>query len=181
MDIYALVMLKPGIPGPALKPSTTDCKAMADAARRGAAPPTGPPPAAGPVPCSILGSPGMIRFGGFPLSHVASMLGGQSERMVVDRTGLTGNWEFALTRPDVRRRAARAAAARCRTACAGSGRAVAVHRDSGAARAEARVDERSCGRSRHRQCRTTDSRLTCDADRSWRGGRLVDGRANTLG
>jgi uncharacterized protein (TIGR03435 family) len=39
----------------------------------------------------------MIRFSGFPLSQVASMLGGQSGRMVVDRTGLTGNWEFALT------------------------------------------------------------------------------------
>jgi uncharacterized protein (TIGR03435 family) len=97
MDIYALVMLKPGIPGPALKPSTTDCKAMADAARRGAAPPPGPPPATGPVPCSILGSPGMIRFSGLPLSQVVSLLGGLSGRMVVDRTGLAGNWEFTLT------------------------------------------------------------------------------------
>ena len=29
----------------------------------------------------------------YPLSQVATMLGGQSGRMVVDRTGLTGNWE----------------------------------------------------------------------------------------
>jgi uncharacterized protein (TIGR03435 family) len=98
MDVYALVMVKPGTPGPALKPSTTDCAAMADALRRGAAQPSqGPPPATGPVPCSIMGSPGMIRFDGFPMAQVASMLVGQAGRIVIDRTGLTGNWQFVMT------------------------------------------------------------------------------------
>src|SRR5207244_2701163 len=52
-DVYALVMLKPGTPGPALKPSTTNCKELMEQLRRGAIQtPPGPPPATGPVPCS---------------------------------------------------------------------------------------------------------------------------------
>ena len=94
MDIYALVMVKPGVPGPALKPSTTDCAARIKAGPRAGAPPP-PIPASGVVPCNIMGGPGMIRFGGFPLSLLTTMLG-QSGRMVFDRTGLTGNWEFEL-------------------------------------------------------------------------------------
>jgi uncharacterized protein (TIGR03435 family) len=96
MDIYALVLAKPGAgPGPGLKPSTTDCS---DRGRGGQLPPQGPPsfPATGIVPCSIMGSPGLIRFGGFPISQITAMLGGQTGRMVVDRTGLTGNWAFEL-------------------------------------------------------------------------------------
>jgi uncharacterized protein (TIGR03435 family) len=98
MDIYALVMAKPGGgPGPALKPSTTDCAAMATARRN--QPPQGPPtpPPTGIIPCGIMGGPGSIRFGGFPISQLTQMLGNQTGRMVVDRTGLAGNWEFELT------------------------------------------------------------------------------------
>jgi uncharacterized protein (TIGR03435 family) len=99
MDIYALVMAKPGgAPGPGLKKSDIDCAEMARA-RRGQ-PPQGPPPipaGGGPIPCAIMGGAGMIRFGGFPISQITQMLGGQTGRMVLDRTGLTGNWEFVLT------------------------------------------------------------------------------------
>jgi uncharacterized protein (TIGR03435 family) len=99
MDIYALIMAKPGgSPSAGLKKSDIDCAEMARA-RRGQ-PPQGPPPiptGGGPIPCSIMGSPGMIRFGGFPISQITTMLGGMTGRMVVDRTGLTGNWEFVLT------------------------------------------------------------------------------------
>jgi uncharacterized protein (TIGR03435 family) len=94
MDIYALVMAKPGIPGPALKPSQTDCAAVIKAGPRAGGPP--PLPSSGIVPCSIIGNPGMIRFGGFPVSQLTTMLGGLSGRMVVDRTELKGNWEFEL-------------------------------------------------------------------------------------
>ncbi len=99
MDIYALTLVKPGAPGPGLKPATTDCAAQMKAGPRAGGPPPGPPqiPPSGILPCSIMGSPGMIRFGGFPISQLTTMLGGQSGRMVVDRTGLTGNWEFVLT------------------------------------------------------------------------------------
>jgi uncharacterized protein (TIGR03435 family) len=99
MDIYALVVAKPGAPGPGLKKSNVDCQEMARARRGGAAagPPPPPPAGGGPIPCSIMGSPGTIRFGGFPISQITTMLGGMTGRMVVDRTGLTGNWEFVLT------------------------------------------------------------------------------------
>jgi uncharacterized protein (TIGR03435 family) len=96
MDIYALVLAKPAAgPGPGLKPSTADCS---DRGRRGQPPTQGPPPIppTGIVPCSIMGTPGLIRFGGFPISQITTMLSGQTGRMVVDRTGLTGNWEFEL-------------------------------------------------------------------------------------
>ena len=95
MDVYALVMVKPGVPGPALKPSTTDCSGQVRAGPR----PGTPPPnnaSSGIVPCGVLGNPGVIRFGGFPLSRLATVLGGQSGRTVLDRTGLAGNWEFEL-------------------------------------------------------------------------------------
>jgi uncharacterized protein (TIGR03435 family) len=39
----------------------------------------------------------VIRFDGFPMSQVAKMLVGQAGRIVIDRTGLTGNWQFVMT------------------------------------------------------------------------------------
>ena len=99
LDAYALVMVKPGTPGPALKPSPTDCKALLDKAQRGQLPPPpqGPPDFSKPIPCSIMGRFGQILFDGFPMSQAATMLAGQAGRPVVDRTGLTGNWQFMLT------------------------------------------------------------------------------------
>jgi uncharacterized protein (TIGR03435 family) len=94
MDIYALVMAKPGGgPGPNLKPTTQDCAAVAAAARRGEAPPPTPP---GQVLCGIQGGPGRLRFGGLPAVSLAQAFAGPAGRMVVDRTGLTGSWDFEL-------------------------------------------------------------------------------------
>jgi uncharacterized protein (TIGR03435 family) len=96
MDVYGLVLAKPGAPGPALRPSTNDCKALAEQARQGKTPP--PQPAGGgPTPCSILGNVGRISFDGFGMPQVANMLIGQAGRIVVDRTGLSGNWQFIVT------------------------------------------------------------------------------------
>jgi uncharacterized protein (TIGR03435 family) len=96
MDVYALVLAKEGTPGPALTPSTNDCKALAEQAREGKPSPSRPP-GGGPTPCSILGSVGRISFDGFGMPQVANMLIGQAGRIVVDRTGLSGNWQFVLT------------------------------------------------------------------------------------
>jgi len=96
LDAYALVMVKPGTPGPELKPSTTDCKALGERLRQGQQPPAGPPPTDGIMPCSIMGRIGQIAFDGFPMSQAATMLVGQAGRPVVDRTNLTGNWRFVL-------------------------------------------------------------------------------------
>ena len=40
---------------------------------------------------------GRIRSGGFPLTAFASLLSQPMQRVVVDRTGLSGNWDFELT------------------------------------------------------------------------------------
>ena len=97
LDAYALVMVKPGVAGPALKPSPTDCKALAEQLRQGKLPPTAQQPVNGITPCSILGRIGQITFDGFPIAQAAGMMVGQAGRPVVDRTGLTGNWQFLMT------------------------------------------------------------------------------------
>jgi uncharacterized protein (TIGR03435 family) len=96
MDIYALVVARPdGKLGPALKPTTQDCEAMMKAARGGA--PPGPPPGPNsPVVCGIRMNFGRIQVGAMPMSSFANTLSGQMQRVVVDRTGLTGGWDFEL-------------------------------------------------------------------------------------
>jgi len=94
LDTYALSLVRPGQPGPALKPASGDCSPAAFAARRG-----GPPPAPGtafPV-CGMQQGPGRIRFGGFPLSLFATGISNRLGRATVDHTGLAGNWDFELT------------------------------------------------------------------------------------
>jgi uncharacterized protein (TIGR03435 family) len=90
MDIYALVLANG--PRAGLKQSTTDCEAFVRAHRGGL---SWPPP--GTPVCGLWESPGQIRMGGFPLSLVTKALSGLTGRMVFERTGLSGNWDFTLT------------------------------------------------------------------------------------
>jgi uncharacterized protein (TIGR03435 family) len=95
LDIYALTKAKAGgKPGPKLVPAKGGCSPEELAARRGAPPPSqgGPPP----VVCGIQQGPGRIRFGNYPLELFARSISARVGRAVVDRTGLTGNWEFEL-------------------------------------------------------------------------------------
>jgi uncharacterized protein (TIGR03435 family) len=95
-DIYALVVARPSRNrGPALKPSTQDCSPQGIQARR-AAPPSTNSSGASPVFCGMQMGPGRIGFGGFPLLTFAEGLSGQVGRVVVDQTGLAGNWDFEL-------------------------------------------------------------------------------------
>jgi uncharacterized protein (TIGR03435 family) len=95
LDIYALTMAKSGgKPGPKLIPARGGCSPDEFAGGRGAPPPgSGGPP---PVVCGIQQGPGRIRFGNYPLELFARSIAGRVGRAVVDRTGLTGNWEFEL-------------------------------------------------------------------------------------
>jgi uncharacterized protein (TIGR03435 family) len=97
LDVYALTMAKPGTRGPGLTPSGSDCAAMAEQLRQGKTLPPAARTATGAVPCSILGGAGRISFDGYGMAQVANMLIGQAGRMVVDRTGLSGSWQFVLT------------------------------------------------------------------------------------
>jgi uncharacterized protein (TIGR03435 family) len=97
MPIYALVLAKAdGKLGPQLKPSTTDCAAlMGAAARRGGPPP--PPSFNEPMQCGMRVFPGALSAGGFPLSQLTQFLSSTVQRIVVDRTGLTGNFDLNMT------------------------------------------------------------------------------------
>ena len=97
MDIYALVLARPGgSPGPGLKSSTQDCAAAADAAAKQSGPPQ-PFGAPGQPFCGIAGGTGRLRFGGLPAMSFPAAFSGPAGRMIVDRTGLSGRWDFELT------------------------------------------------------------------------------------
>jgi uncharacterized protein (TIGR03435 family) len=53
------------------------------------------PPPAGTV-CGIRGNSNELTAGSFPIAGFARFLAGESGRLVVDRTGLTGEWDFDL-------------------------------------------------------------------------------------
>ena len=92
--IYALTLARSdGKLGPDLKPSTTDCAAMMKAALgRGG----GPPPPGSPF-CGLRMSPTRLEMGGFGLGEFVNGLGNLLARTVVNRTGLTGNYDLVLT------------------------------------------------------------------------------------
>ena len=103
MPIYALVPARSdGKLGPQLKASEADCAAIVAAARaRGGRGPTGPPPDPGrggpPPQCGIRIGPGNMAVGGSPMSQVATSLSMFAGRIVVDKTGLSGSYDFTLT------------------------------------------------------------------------------------
>jgi uncharacterized protein (TIGR03435 family) len=117
MPIYALVLAhNDGKLGPQIQKSSVDCQAMSRSRGPGAGSGTGPGagPGAGPgpadgkamqgppgpgdrMPCGIRVGPGNMSVGGVPLSQFAASLGMWVGRIVVDKTGLTGNYDFNLT------------------------------------------------------------------------------------
>ena len=93
LPVFALTTVRDdGTPGRALVKSATDCPALFAAISRGGA----PPPAGGP-PCGLRGRVGSIQGAGVPLSELTLALSTRVQRAVVDRTGLTGTWDFTLT------------------------------------------------------------------------------------
>ena len=98
--IYALILARSdGKLGPQLKKSETDCNAVfaAGRGRGGPLPPPGPPQPDERMPCGIRIGPGNMAVGGAPLSQAANSLGMFAGRVVLDRTGLTGDYDFDLT------------------------------------------------------------------------------------
>ena len=113
MPVYDLVLARAdGKLGPELKPSTLDCEAMR-AARRGGPPEAGrmtmplgrggPAPdargvAPGAVPsCAMRMMPGNFTASGGSLNQLAETLEMQAGRIVRNKTGLTGGYDFSLT------------------------------------------------------------------------------------
>lgn len=105
--IYALVVARSdGRLGPALRRSETDCAALMKAAGdRRAAP--APPTAARPLVCGMRNMNGDVIASALPMSAFVSLISTELGRVVVDRTGLSGEWDFDLTfAPDRTRPAA---------------------------------------------------------------------------
>jgi uncharacterized protein (TIGR03435 family) len=96
MPTYDLVLARPdGKLGPNLKPSKTDCKAML-ANRRGGPPPAPPQPGQ-QIECGFMIGGGIMNAGGMPLTQLAQSLAQFVNRVVTDKTGLTGEYDFQLT------------------------------------------------------------------------------------
>src|SRR5262249_19749834 len=94
LPIYALVAARTdGKLGPGLRPSTVDCVAlMAERGRQGM-----PPPQPGqPMQCGFRIGPGQMTGGSMPLSQLATSLSNFVQRVVVDRTGMAGNFDVDL-------------------------------------------------------------------------------------
>lgn len=101
LPVYALVMARANRrPGPNLRPAQADCDALrlqaVTAARTGQ---PSPYPANTPdwVPCGLRNQPGRLVSGGFGFAEFLNALATQLGRPVVDRSGLEGKWDLALT------------------------------------------------------------------------------------
>jgi len=94
LPIFELVLARPdGKLGPQLRPAAVDCAARAAAAARGTPPPASPGPP-GPGSCGMNMNPVSVRGGGVTLAMLANILEGPAQRLVIDRTGLAGNWDL---------------------------------------------------------------------------------------
>jgi uncharacterized protein (TIGR03435 family) len=99
-DVYLLVKARAdGRLGPGLQRSTFDClglqKSTDEAARGGPAPPN--PNTPDHMVCGMRVSIGRVQFGGRPLSTFMNVLTTLTQRRVVDRTGLSGDWQFDIS------------------------------------------------------------------------------------
>lgn len=97
MPIYSLVLARAdGKFGPKLSAAKVDCEARFSAARRGGPPPEFPAPGQ-PMECGFMMGPGNMNVGGMPMLELARALSPMVGRIVVDKTGLKGRYDFQLT------------------------------------------------------------------------------------
>jgi uncharacterized protein (TIGR03435 family) len=99
LPIYALVLARDdGKLGPDMRPASGDCVAVRAAALKAAREGTvNSPNTRDRVVCGARNSNGRFQFGGDPLTVFANALANQVGRVVIDRTGLAGNWDFEFT------------------------------------------------------------------------------------
>jgi uncharacterized protein (TIGR03435 family) len=102
LPVYALTLARgDGKLGPKLRVSTTDCAALMAAARgRAGGPPAGPPPGANfnePMQCGMRMGPGLLSAGDVTMEQLANNFSNTVQRIVLDRTGLTGRYSADLS------------------------------------------------------------------------------------
>ena len=84
--------------GPRLTRTTVDCVAILAKLYPPNGPAAPPPPfvPGQPPPCGSTGGPGQVLAQGMTIAQLASNLSGRVNRVVVDKTGLTGNFDINL-------------------------------------------------------------------------------------
>lgn len=99
MPVYELRLARTdGKLGEGLKPSTIDCAAMRGRGRGGrAGGPPGPPPPGERPRCGMRVAPNQVLAGGVALAQLTQMLSQFTQRIVVDRTGLSGTFDIDLS------------------------------------------------------------------------------------
>ena len=96
LPIFELVLARQdGRLGPQLRPAAVDCAARAAAAKGGATTPASSGPQ-GRGSCFMNLNPVSVRGGGVTLAMLANILAGPAQRLVIDRTGLTGDWDLEV-------------------------------------------------------------------------------------
>jgi uncharacterized protein (TIGR03435 family) len=97
MPIFSLVVARAdGKLGPKLSDAKVDCEARFAAARRGGPPSSFPAPGQ-PIECGFMMSPSNMNVGGMPMLELARMLSPMVGRIVIDKTGLKGRYDFQMT------------------------------------------------------------------------------------
>jgi len=90
LNVYRLVRIRPDRLGPKLAAAPANSCSAADQKETAAQIASGRGCSAGPVPAGI-------RVQGMPLTTLTSLIAPSLERVVIDETGLTGNWDLDLT------------------------------------------------------------------------------------
>jgi uncharacterized protein (TIGR03435 family) len=96
LPIYALTLARRDRKlGTGLRESSVDCSLIAGRGRSG--PPPGPPAPGMRPTCGIRIGPGQIMAGGAPIAQLSLVMSQLAQRIVIDRTGLSGNFDVDLT------------------------------------------------------------------------------------
>jgi uncharacterized protein (TIGR03435 family) len=94
---FAVVLARPGQPLPAgMTRIATDCVALREARQRGETPPTPALTPAGAAPCGARYSGGQIVSSGMPIAQFVRSIQASAGRIMIDRTGLEGDYEFTF-------------------------------------------------------------------------------------
>jgi uncharacterized protein (TIGR03435 family) len=98
MPIYALTLARSDRKlGAGLRTSTVDCAAAMRGRGGRVGPPPGPPPSGERPQCGMRVAPNQVLAGGVPLTQLTQILSQFTQRIVIDRTGLEGNFDIDLT------------------------------------------------------------------------------------
>jgi uncharacterized protein (TIGR03435 family) len=96
-NVFALAVARDdGRLGPGLRHPDVDCAALAVRARQTPLTPQTPAQTRG-NPCALFGGVGSISMGGRPIDQLVNSLSGRVGRLVVNKTGLAGNFDINLT------------------------------------------------------------------------------------